>query len=169
MLATYLTFLICLLIPVCLLISVDIYNSYQSYLNIYSIKKNQNTRQSDDSQIINLACIYINKKRWKSCIILLEQQIYLYQTNQNQGRYFHYLGLCYYTMKLYHLAIFFYIQILKEDPNNVFYLSKVGQIYNLMHEYSKAIETYTKILYVDKDNLNVKEEIKKIMLKVQSG
>lgn len=106
---------------------------------------------------LNLACTYIERKLWITCINLLEGAII--KKYKPAAEYYNLLGLCYLKMMIYNIAYYHYSQAILEEPNNLTSLFSIGKIYTLTEKKQQAVGVYSKILDIDHNNKIAQEAI----------
>lgn len=157
MITLYFICIIFFLVPVCTLITIEIYklsiNSTMKYrINIETLNKTNKIYH-----ILNLAEIYIKQKKWLTCILLLESNK---KHILNKDQYYNSIAFCYYKIKLYNLAQFYYKKSIEQNNKDLNSLLSIAKIYEITKNTKKAISTYTKILDIDYKNETAKKQIK---------
>nr|YP_009773953.1 conserved hypothetical plastid protein [Caulacanthus okamurae]QIZ74570.1 conserved hypothetical plastid protein [Caulacanthus okamurae] len=141
MLKIYLLCLTCFLLPVCFLITLEIYKTLKNHIVVY---------YSNNSNSLNSTQAYIRQKKWLTCIKILEKNIALQK--KSTTKYYNILGFCYYYINEYQLSEYYYEQVLKQKPNNISILYKLAKVYLLNKKDKDAKNIYQKILKLDKNN-----------------
>ena len=140
MLILYLICLLIFLIPICTLITYEIYK-----LSIYNTlfkkilienKKNHNS--------IRIAKSYIQRRQWVKCIKILEKEL-----TKDKIVHHNYIGYCYSRMNLYSLSEQHYLTALREDPHNITSLLGLANIYKSTKRQKQALEKYRQISQID--------------------
>nr|QVY58183.1 hypothetical protein [Eucheuma denticulatum] len=154
MLKLYLITLNCFLAIICFLITPEIYKIF----NYYSFtSKTSPYNQINFQKAINLSKIYINYKEWLLCIFTLEK--YIQNKRIVVSKTYNILGFCYYSIKNYHFAEYYYGKAIDKEPNNTMFLSNLARIYMLNKQYKKAREIYKNIITIDKNNTKAKKQL----------
>lgn len=157
----YLICLILFLLVICLLSTVTIYNVISK--NIYINKNISQTKNNIQvEKILELTKIYMNQKRWLSCILLLEKNSIT--KDPFIENYYNIIGFCYYHLKIYTLSEYYYNQAIREQPTNIIILCNLGRVYVKNKKYKQAISVYRKVLQIEDNNKVAQKELK-ILLK----
>nr|WCH56255.1 hypothetical protein [Hypnea sp.] len=152
MLKIYLVSLILILFGICSIISNEVYKISNNYILLYHEKTNEY------KNILKIAQAYINKKKWVSCIVLLEQSTKKGETFLID--YYNALGYCYCYIKIYTLAEFYYNQTINQDAENIIALCNLGNLYISNKRYKDAYIIYKKVSKLDQYNSIAKKQIK---------
>lgn len=144
----YLFLLLFVLTPICFIVTIQIFQLLFNYAIFRGILLKQNSRDVDISQILSLAKIYISRKKWFTCILMLEAEIHIH----DDPRYYNCIGFCYYNMKWNNLAKLYYLKALDKSPKYIIALSNLAKVYHLMEDEEKATELYQKIILLDNNN-----------------
>nr|YP_010903603.1 hypothetical protein REP92_pgp172 [Hypnea wynnei]WCH56455.1 hypothetical protein [Hypnea wynnei] len=152
MIKIYLASLILILSAACFIITNEIYKNFKNYKFINS-KINKNHKE-----LLEILQVHINRKNWLACIIKVEQII---KNKENLSiEYYNIIGYCYYSIKIYHLANYYYQQTIQQEPNNIIALFSLGKIYILTKKYKKAYDIYNTIIILDSNNKIAKKQVK---------
>nr|WCH56056.1 hypothetical protein [Calliblepharis sp.] len=154
MLTIYLISLILVLFPVCLIITNEIYKILNNYIFQYYqlIKNKKNT--------FKLLQTYIKQKKWLSCILEIEKKIQ--QKEEFLADYYNALGYCYYYIKIYNLAEYYYDKAINKNPKKIITLCNLAKIYMSKKQYKNAYNIYHKVIELDKYNKIAKKQIEKL-------
>lgn len=148
----YLFLVFIFLIPIFLLINSQLLRLIFSFINFKRIlvsRKISNKDVLSIDQILTLANIYIQRKQWFECILLLESEI---EHDVDNLYYYNLTGYCYYSMNLNDLAKLYYLKALALSPSSVMILINLAKVYHLLEEFDNAVDTYRQILFFDKNN-----------------
>ena len=156
MITLYFICIIFFLLPVCILITIEIYKLLINNMMIYKINIETSNRTNNTNYILNLAEIYIKQKKWLRSILLLESN----KNNiPNNNQYYHPIAFCYYKIQLYDLAEFYYNKSIEDNNEDIHSLLNIAKIYQIKQNTKKAINTYAKILDIDHKNDTAKKQI----------
>nr|QVY58386.1 hypothetical protein [Kappaphycus striatus] len=154
MLKLYLITLNCFLALICFLITSEIYKIF-NYCNLTNKKLLYDKKTLEKT--IHLSKVYMNYKEWILCIFILEKNI---EYNKiSLGRIYNSLGFCYYNAKNYIFAEHYYEKAIKNEPNNIVFLSNLAKMYTLNQEYQKAEQIYKKVLNIDNNNKKAQRQL----------
>nr|YP_009295853.1 hypothetical protein Schim_107 [Schimmelmannia schousboei]AOM64788.1 hypothetical protein Schim_107 [Schimmelmannia schousboei] len=140
----YLICAICFLLPICFLISSELYKLIARNIIYWNI----NNKSIKKENILGLANIYIKTKKWLTCILMLEFHL----DNEINFEYYNCLGFCYQQISLNEKAKFYYLQASYQEPHNIICLQNVAKIYDILNDQQNAIKSYKKILSIDTSN-----------------
>ena len=144
-----------LVIPICFLLTKEIYKIINCIFLTQKFTYIVKTESSiDDNDIFNLAEVYINRKLWLSCILLLEKYINLYSKSKEE--FYSCIGFCYLSTGFCRISEENYEQALKTNNNNISYLNQLIKIYsyNPSRNKTKLEKTYKKIQEIEKSLTN---------------
>lgn len=162
MLRIYLVCLTTFLLPICLLITREVYKLCKQYFTTTRILKQQNNHIINIHNNLTLAEIYIKQKKWMSSILILESNIL--KESEILSKCCNWIGFCYYQTKIYHLSKYYYLQAIKKTPNYISALHNLAEIYQILNDYKNATSIYEKIITIDNKNIKAKQKIE-ILLK----
>lgn len=146
----YLVFIILFLTPICyLLVSQVAKLIVENRLFKTLIPFDRNQRLSKQ-QVLSLAKIYIHKKQWLSCILMLE--LYVKIDNPNLGDYYNSIGFCYQLINLNRLAKYYYSQAKEFSPSNILFLKNLAKAYWMCNDLQASLSIYKQILKLDPQN-----------------
>lgn len=80
-----------------------------------------------EENILNLANIYILKKQWLICILMLEEYL---ENNSPTIESYNCISFCYLSTKLYNISEYYYKKALNLDPSNIICLKNLANIYS---------------------------------------
>nr|YP_010902609.1 hypothetical protein REP55_pgp172 [Hypnea nidulans]WCH54464.1 hypothetical protein [Hypnea nidulans] len=155
MIRIYLVSLIVILSAACFITTIEIYRSLKNYKFLY-LKNNKHKQKSFD-----ILQVYIKQKNWLTCIIKIEKKIK--KEKDLPIEYYNIIGYCYYSIKIYHLASYYYKKALNRESNNIITLLSLGKIYILMKKYKEAYEIYNVINTVDSKNIIARKKLKTLI------
>ena len=154
MLKLYLITLTCFLAIISFIVTYEIYRIFNDYVIINNkLSYNQEAVQDD----LYLAKVYMKRKKWLSCIFMLEKGIS--QENIYIAKNYNILGFCYYNVKQYKCAEQYYKEATKKEPNNTIFLCNLAKIYVLTKQYQNAKKTYQQVIKIDKNNKKAREQL----------
>nr|WOA02372.1 hypothetical protein [Gloiopeltis furcata] len=147
MLNLYFISLTCLLLPISILITNGLTTLASQYIRINQhIKNNHQTHD----QKINLAKIYIQRKKWLQAIKILESSI---KDKENIFlKHYSYIGSCYLYLKKYKLAEYYYKKALQKDSKNILAMSGLANLYYETKRRKDAKMIYKQILVINKED-----------------
>lgn len=158
MIVLYFLCLIFFLTPICILITKQLFTIINSYIVGLQFQNNTIKDKNNEFNTLNIACTYIERKLWITCIKLLEKS--LNDSHKSNVEYYNLLGLCYSRMAIYKIAHHHYSKALKKEPKNLTSLLSMGRIYTLTAKDNEAIKIYSQILDIDDNNQIAKQAIK---------
>nr|YP_009488641.1 Ycf37 [Grateloupia filicina]AWD77363.1 Ycf37 [Grateloupia filicina] len=162
----YLVFIILFLIPICYLVTNEIVKFlFESRLFKFLIPLDR-SRKLTKEQVLSLAKIYIRKKQWLSCILMLE--FYSKIDNSNLGEYYNSIGFCYQLINLNILAKDYYDQARASSPSNILFLKNLAKAYGLCNDLQASLSIYEQILELDPQNKIALENIDKLIKKTKT-
>ena len=161
----YLVFIILFLTPICYLAGSQLVKLLvENHLFKSLILLDRNQRLTKE-QVLFLAKIYINKKQWLSCILMLE--FYSKIDKPNSGEYCNSIGFCYQLMNLNRLAKYYYSQAKKISPSNILFLKNLANAYLICNDPQASLSTYKQILEFDSQNHIALENINMLIKKLE--
>ena len=165
-------YLICLIFflgVLCYLISYDITKTILNALNLYNIYKINIKQIVTTKDLLTIAQSYIFRKKWLSCILILEFFINKQLYDNDIEKLYNYLASCFYSLKLYNKAEQYYMKIIEIYPSNIDALNKLADIYNKLKETNKATLIHKKISKIDKNNKTAQNYANNLSKKNISG
>nr|YP_009732200.1 hypothetical protein [Gracilaria spinulosa]QHS70759.1 hypothetical protein [Gracilaria spinulosa] len=129
----YLILATCFLLPICFLITNNIIYIYHHLKFLNQIEEKTNIINTDNKHVLDIAKIYISRKKWLDCITILE--FYMKQININEliilVQYYNYIGLCYQSVNIYKIATKYYLKAYNKAPYIKQTLKNLANIYKL--------------------------------------
>nr|YP_010197927.1 hypothetical protein LK227_pgp175 [Gracilaria multipartita]UAD86343.1 hypothetical protein [Gracilaria multipartita] len=151
----YLILVTCFLLPICFLITNNLIYIYHHLKSLKQITK-KSMINIDNKDILYVAKIYINRKKWLDCITILE--FYMKQIRINEliisAQYYNYIGLCYQSVNIYKIATKYYLKAYNKAPFIKQTLQNLANIYKLSNDTESANKIQNKLT-----NLNKNEDI----------
>nr|YP_010196291.1 hypothetical protein LKZ37_pgp177 [Gracilaria cearensis]UAD83688.1 hypothetical protein [Gracilaria cearensis] len=144
----YLILATCFLLPICCLITNNLIYIYRQLKSLKDIEETTNIMCIDNKNILYVANIYINRKKWLDCITILE--FYMQQTRINEpiilGQYYNYIGLCYQSVNIYKIATQYYLKAYHKAPLTKQTLKNLANIYKLSGDIDSASKINQKLI-----------------------
>lgn len=153
----YLLLIICFLSVVCYFISVDLLISISGHWNVYQWYHVDIIEFIQSSDIFLMAKIYIFRKQWLSCILMLELALLEQSSNKYFMEYYSCLAFCFYKLKIYNRSERYYLLYLECNPKHLNTLVCLANIYVSSNQYIKAEIIYERILNIDPENKIARE------------
>nr|YP_008144759.1 Ycf37 [Grateloupia taiwanensis]AGO19947.1 Ycf37 [Grateloupia taiwanensis] len=161
----YLVFIILFLIPLCYLVTNEIVKLlFENRLSKSLIPLGRSQKLTKE-QVLSLAKIYIRKKQWLSCILMLE--FYAKIDNSNLGEYYNSIGFCYQLIDFNLLAKDYYSQARAFSPSNILFLKNLAKVYWLCNNLQDSLSTYKQILELDPQNKIALDNINILIKKIK--
>ncbi len=141
---TYLIVVILFLAPFCIFITLELIKIV-FYYYIYFIKLSSSSNKAlKIEDILSVFQYNLKKKKWLSCILMLE----FFQELQERN-YSNFLGICYQRISFNSIAEYYYLQALVHDSMNLNILHNLANIYSETGNQEDAIKIYKKIISID--------------------
>nr|QXI87330.1 Ycf37 [Sargassum phyllocystum]QXI87747.1 Ycf37 [Sargassum mcclurei] len=111
-----------------------------------------------------LGKLYLKKKLFPKAILLFRKSINNWDINDNigLGHVYNVIGLIYFTLKEYNLAIYYYKIALKIIPDYTIALINLAYVYEKQNLLLDSYNYYNKVLFYNKNNNLAIKRIKKI-------
>nr|YP_010502367.1 Ycf37 [Grateloupia turuturu]UXC96780.1 Ycf37 [Grateloupia turuturu] len=161
----YLVFIILFLIPICYLVINEIVKLLFENRLFKSLIPLDRSQKLTKEQVLSLAKIYIRKKHWLSCILMLE--FYAKIDKFNLGEYYNSIGFCYQLINSNILAKDYYDQARASSPSNILFLKNLAKVYWLCNDLQASLSTYEQILELDPQNKIALQNIDKLIKKTK--
>nr|YP_009565282.1 hypothetical protein [Gelidium sinicola]QBA96633.1 hypothetical protein [Gelidium sinicola] len=123
-----------LIVPICFFLTREIKNISIFLLiaqkKTYLLSKSTSLSNFYEEDILSLAQVYISRKQWINCIMLLERYLNESTNDINLIEIYKCIGFCYFSKSFYCLAEDYYRKGLEKSPSNIDCLQNLKRIYS---------------------------------------
>lgn len=169
------------LLPIAYLTLVTIVLAVLIYFLIKQILRKKETEQlltslqtklrnktANNVDYYSLGTIYLSKKLFDQAILQFRCALKEWDPNDNEGlaNLYNTIGFTYFEANQYDLAIYYYLESIKQLPNYLVALNNLGYAYEKNQMLTKAAETYKQVLNYDNTNTIAKEKLDRISRRV---
>nr|YP_010198716.1 hypothetical protein LK101_pgp176 [Gracilaria tikvahiae]UAD87949.1 hypothetical protein [Gracilaria tikvahiae] len=143
----YLILASCFLLPICFLITNNLMYIYHQLKSLKHIEETTNIISMENKDILYVANIYVNRKKWLDCITILE--FYMKQIRINEliflVQYYNCIGLCYQSVNIYKIAAKYYLKAYNKAPFIKQTLKNLVNVYKLSGDIESASQIHQKL------------------------
>ncbi len=135
------------------------------------LQKKLNKEKGTVQENYELGSIYLEKKMYSQAIALFQKAIKAaeQENEENIAPIYNGLGFAAFSQEQYDLAIRYYKEALKQNPNYIFALNNLGHAYEKKNLVAPALETYEQVLKSEPSNITAKRRAESIRKRLVSS